>query len=194
VISKHRSRADVSESWADSNLREPMLDILKRAEIKPWPKLFHAMRASCETDLVKSGYQLKDVTVWMGHSYKVAETHYLRTQEEEFARAVKNGAKKPDNNESHINNNLKTQDTNNFPSTKKTVQKPGLQAAAGHCTTEPRNAKSPCFTGFCESVQHGAIDEIGQVGLLQLYYLSGNNHFFKNHWRNYWRALIQVVP
>ena len=75
VISKHRSRADVSDSWADSNLREPMLDILKRAKIKPWPKLFHAMRAACETDLVRSGYQLKDVTAWMGHSYKIAEKH-----------------------------------------------------------------------------------------------------------------------
>jgi len=26
------------------------------------------------------------------------------------------------------------------------------------------------------------------------YYLSGNNNIFKNHWRNYWRALIQAVP
>ena len=40
VISEHRSRADVSKSWANSNLREPMLDILRRAKIKPWAKLF----------------------------------------------------------------------------------------------------------------------------------------------------------
>ena len=79
-----------------------MLDILKRAGIKPWPNLFHAMRASCETDLVACDYLLKDVIVWMGHSYKVAEKYYLRLREEEFARAVNLGAKKPDNNESII--------------------------------------------------------------------------------------------
>ena len=166
VISNHRSRADVSESWADSNLREPMLDILKRAKIEPWPKLFHAMRASCETDLVAANYHLKDVTVWMGHSYKVAEKHYLRQQEEEFNRAIKSGAKKSDNNESRINNVPQTTDVNDYPSTKKTVQKAVLQAAAGHCMTEPRNAKGPCITGSCDSVQHGANSEIGQVGLI----------------------------
>ncbi len=78
VISRHRSKADVTDDWAACNLREPFLDILKRAGVAPWPKLFHAMRASCENDLVDAGYPLAAVTAWMGHSTKVAEKHYLR--------------------------------------------------------------------------------------------------------------------
>jgi len=166
VISKHRCRADVSDSWADSNLREPMLDILKRAKIKPWPKLFHAMRGSCETDLVQDGkYPLKAVTTWMGHSYKVAEKHYLRVTEDEFDRAVKFGAVKSGNNASVIN--LDTQNTgeSDFSPSAKAVRNPVLQASARGCLTEPRKTKSPYFTGFCDSVQQRATDLIGQVGL-----------------------------
>jgi hypothetical protein len=169
VISRHRSRADVSDSWADSNLREPMLDILKRANIKPWPKLFQAMRASCETDLVRGGYQLKDVTAWMGHSHKVAEKHYLHTLEDEFDRAVKFGAKNGAKNagETAPESNCPTQnsDASDFSSSKKTVRKAVLQTPAGDCTEKPRNAKSPQNTGSCKSLQLGATCTIGQVGL-----------------------------
>ena len=165
MISKHRSRADVSDSWADSNLREPMLDILKRAKIKPWPKLFHAMRGSCETDLVQDGkYPLKAVTTWMGHSYKVAEKHYLRVTEDEFDRAVNFGAVKSGNNASEINMDVQNVDINDVLGTEKTVQNPVQQAPVLSCMTEPRKAKSPCFTGFCNSVQPRATDLIGQVG------------------------------
>jgi Integrase len=166
VISKHRSRADVSDSWADSNLREPMLDILKRAKIKPWPKLFHAMRASCETDLVQDGnYPLKAVTTWMGHSYKVAEKHYLRVTEDEFDRAVKFGAVKSGNNVSAINMDMQNAGESEVLPADKPVQKAVQQASARGCLTEPRKTKSPYFTGFCDSVQRRATDLIGQVGL-----------------------------
>ena len=123
------------------------------------------MRAACETDLVRSGYQLKDVTAWMGHSYKVAEKHYLRVLEEEFDRAVKNGAIQPDDNKSEINNALQLPNTSDWQPTKKTVQKAVQQPPARDCMTKPRNAKTPCFTGSCNSLQHRANQDIAKAGL-----------------------------
>ena len=35
----------------NKNLRTQMLRILRRAGVKPWPRLFHNLRASCQTDL-----------------------------------------------------------------------------------------------------------------------------------------------
>jgi hypothetical protein len=35
----------------------------------------------------------------------------------------------------------------------KTVQKAVLQAPVLSCMTKPRKTKSPCFTGFCDSVE-----------------------------------------
>ena len=172
VISEHRSRADVSKSWANSNLREPMLDILKRAKIKPWAKLFHSMRGSCETDLARdNNYPLKAITSWFGHSYNVAEKHYLRVTDEEFDRAVKFGAVKTGNNVSAINMDVQNVDINDVLGTEKTVQKAVQQAPVLSCMTEPRKTKSPCFTGSCNSVQHGATGLIGQVGLI-IFFLS----------------------
>ena len=121
------------------------------------------MRATCETDLAEK-HSLKAVTEWMGHSYKVAEKHYLRVQEDEFDRAVKNGAIQSDDNESVFNHALQLPNINELPSAEKTVQKVVQHPPARGCTTKPRNAKTPCFTGSCNSVQHSATGIIGQVG------------------------------
>lgn len=97
VISTHRGQADNPEAfgktgWACCNLGKPFKDILRGAGIPVWPKPFHAMRASCETDLIKAGYQIKEVAGWMGHSPEIAVKHYLRHCKESFDRAVSHGA------------------------------------------------------------------------------------------------------
>jgi hypothetical protein len=101
----------------------------------------------------------------MGHSYKVAEKHYLRVQDEEFDRAAKFGATKPDDNKSEINNALRLSDVNDFFPTKKSVLNPVLQAAERNCTTEQQKSKSLNFTGSCNSVQQGATPQIAEAGL-----------------------------
>ena len=71
---------------SNTNLRTRLLKIINRAGVKPWPKLFHNLRASCETDLAKV-HPIKAVCDWIGNSITVAQRHYLQTTEEDFERA-----------------------------------------------------------------------------------------------------------
>ncbi len=88
----HELNGDKSEfaitRYRDSNinLRTRLLKIINRAGVKPWPKLFHNLRASCETDLAKI-HPIKAVCDWIGNSITVAQRHYLQTTEEDFERA-----------------------------------------------------------------------------------------------------------
>ncbi len=68
------------------NLRTNLLRIINRAGLTPWPKLFHNLRASCETDLMRE-FPAKPVTDWLGHSVSIAHQHYLMTSEADFDRA-----------------------------------------------------------------------------------------------------------
>lgn len=79
VIKRRRS--------ANINLRTQLLRILGRAKVKPWPKLFHNLRASCETDLAKI-HPIKAVCDWIGNSIDMAARHYLQTTDEDFERAI----------------------------------------------------------------------------------------------------------
>jgi len=71
-----RSRAQTSRGFRNCNLRTPFVKILRRAGIQPWPDLFHALRKSCETDLVRS-FPLPQVAKWLGNSSLIAYRHYL---------------------------------------------------------------------------------------------------------------------
>ncbi len=73
-----------------SNPSTPMLRAMRDSGIEQWPRIFHALRASCVTDLAGS-HPLADVAAWMGHTRTVAAKHYLRATEASFASAtVKN--------------------------------------------------------------------------------------------------------
>jgi integrase len=87
VVTRHRSQADSPEGWRNSNLRTRFNKMIRRAGLKPWPKPFHAMRASCETDLLEK-HPLQAVARWMGHSAKVAVANYLRVRDEHFDAAT----------------------------------------------------------------------------------------------------------
>ena len=49
----YRKAAMRPGGWANANLRTQLLKILKRAGVEPWPWLFHSMRASRETELLR---------------------------------------------------------------------------------------------------------------------------------------------
>ncbi len=70
-----------------TNLRTQLERIIKRAGVKSWPKLFHNLRASCETDLAKI-HPIKAVCDWIGNSVTVAQRHYLQTTEADFDKAA----------------------------------------------------------------------------------------------------------
>ncbi len=54
---------------------------------QPWVKLWHHLRASCETDLMKH-HPLHVVCKWIDNSPTVAERHYLMVQDEDFENAI----------------------------------------------------------------------------------------------------------
>jgi integrase len=71
-----------------TNLRTGLMKILKRAKIKPWPKLYQNLRSSRVTELRDKGFRVNIVALWMGHSVKVADENYDQLLEEHFRQAA----------------------------------------------------------------------------------------------------------
>ena len=65
------------------NLRTQFERIIAKASVKPWPRLFHNMRASCATDWVER-FPAHVVAGWLGHSPMIAAQHYLQTRDAHF--------------------------------------------------------------------------------------------------------------
>lgn len=65
------------------NLRTHFRRIIARAGAKPWPRLFHNLRASCATDWVER-FPAHVVAGWLGHTPLVAARHYLQTRDAHF--------------------------------------------------------------------------------------------------------------
>ena len=72
-----------------TNLRTQLQRIISKAGVKPWPKLWHNLRASCQTDLARV-FPLKSVCDWLGNSALVAMTNYIQSTESDFQRAIGN--------------------------------------------------------------------------------------------------------
>lgn len=69
------------------NLRTQFERLIARAGLKPWPRLFHAMRASCACDWVER-FPGHVVAGWLGHSPLIAARHYLQTRDVHFDMAT----------------------------------------------------------------------------------------------------------
>lgn len=67
-----------------------MQKIVRRAGLQPWPRLFHNLRASRETELVEK-YPVQVVTGWLGNTPSVAMRHYLMTTQQHFDAALRDG-------------------------------------------------------------------------------------------------------
>ena len=88
-----RNRPPVLKSgagWANANLRTRFEKIIKRAGLKPWPRLWHNLRASRQTELADQ-FPAHVVCQWIGNSEAVAREHYLSVTSEHLQRAI-NGA------------------------------------------------------------------------------------------------------
>ena len=83
VITRYRGK--------NSNLRTQLLRIIRRAGAQPWPKLFHNLRASRETELTEQ-YPLHVVCAWIGNSQQIAAKHYLQVTGEHYEKAAQNAA------------------------------------------------------------------------------------------------------
>ncbi len=71
---------------ANVNLRKGLLSLLRKAGVEPWPRLFHNLRASRQTELAAS-FPLHVVTAWIGNSERIANAHYLTVTDADFDRA-----------------------------------------------------------------------------------------------------------
>ena len=71
----------------NQNLRSQLTKILRRAGLKPWPKLWQNLRASRQTELAED-FAPHVVCQWIGNSQQVARKHYLQVTDEHFAKAV----------------------------------------------------------------------------------------------------------
>jgi hypothetical protein len=72
---------------ANANLRTQLLRIIRKAEVSPWPKLFHNLWGSRATELVAE-YPTHVAAAWLGHSALVAQKHYWQVTETDFERAA----------------------------------------------------------------------------------------------------------
>jgi integrase len=85
---EYRRRADGPRGWNGCNLRTTFLKIVRRAKLVPWPRLWHAMRASCESDLA-AAFPLATVTKWLGNTPAIALRHYVDATDADFDRAAR---------------------------------------------------------------------------------------------------------
>ena len=70
-----------------TNLRTQMQRILKRAGIKPWPKLFQNLRSSRQSELIKV-HSMEMACEWIGNTPAVALKHYLQITDEDYEKAL----------------------------------------------------------------------------------------------------------
>jgi integrase len=69
------------------NLGTRMQKIVKRAGLTPWPKLFHNLRATRQTELAQT-FPEHVACEWIGNSLAVAREHYLRVSDADYVKAI----------------------------------------------------------------------------------------------------------
>ncbi len=72
---------------ARCNLRTRLQKTILRAGLGIWPKLFHNLRATRQTELMEH-YPAHVVCAWLGNSQAIAAKHYLQVTEDHFEQGV----------------------------------------------------------------------------------------------------------
>ncbi len=108
---------------ATANMRTQFERIIRKAGLTPWPRLFHNLRATRQTEL-SDRFPQHVVCQWLGNSEQVAGRHYLNTTTAHFSQALENDA----------------------PTTRKTTR--AGATGAGADGREPKSQqKTPCIQG-----------------------------------------------
>jgi len=69
------------------NLRKNLEQIIEKAGLKTWPKLFQNLRATRQTELCEQ-WPEHIVCTWIGNSQQVARKHYLQITEKHYEKAA----------------------------------------------------------------------------------------------------------
>lgn len=87
VDERMRASSQGKAGWRNCNLRTTFEKIIHRAGLTPWPRLFHNLRSSRQTELAEQ-FPSHVVCSWLGNSEDIARKHYYQTTDEHFARAI----------------------------------------------------------------------------------------------------------
>lgn len=73
------------------NPHTQMVRLIHRAGLEPWPRVFHNLRGSRQSELVTE-YPISTACAWLGNSRLVAAGHYLTQTDADWQRAIGGGA------------------------------------------------------------------------------------------------------
>src|SRR5262249_821553 len=146
--------------------------IIRRAGLEPWPRLWHSMRASCETDLARQ-FPLAVVAKWLGNTQAVAMRHYVDVTDADFERAV--GAEVAQNTaqQAHAgyrgdpqSSKAEFEKSQKLPiaaSSRDTVQMLIMEAAGIEPASRNRSTKaSTCVVDCLISLPHSPVDRVAR--------------------------------
>lgn len=125
----------------DANLRRRMMHIVRKAGFKTWPKIFHNLRASRQTEL-EDRFPTHVVCEWLGNSPEVARDHYLQTLDSHFERAVNSCVQKPTQQLQQVAQNdakpaTSDNETDSVKSVSLAMNSQGFASVAGRRHTSP---------------------------------------------------------
>jgi hypothetical protein len=114
---------------SNANLRTKLHRIIRKAGLVPWPRTFHNLRATRQTELAER-FPGHVVCAWIGNSERVAQNHYLQVTDAHLALAVKEPAEKAAQNPAHATAETTGTDGKSSDDTnEKTPVFPGLSVA-----------------------------------------------------------------
>ena len=87
VLPSLRKPGAANGDWRSVNLGTMFGKIIKRAGLVPWPRAWHNLRSSRQTELTET-FPSHVVTAWLGNSERIAEKHYLQVLDTHFEKAV----------------------------------------------------------------------------------------------------------
>lgn len=81
----------IGKNPAECNLRTQLERIIERAGVTLWPKLWHNLRSSRQTELTEV-FPAHVVSAWLGNSERIAAQHYLQVLDSHFEKAARQSA------------------------------------------------------------------------------------------------------
>ncbi len=87
IDSRYRRAAIGPSGWRNVNLRTRFRHIIAAAGLQEWPRLFHNLRSSRQTELVER-FPSHVVCGWLGNSEEIAKAHYYQITDAHFTQAT----------------------------------------------------------------------------------------------------------
>jgi integrase len=125
------------------NLGTQLKRFIKRVGLTPWPRVWHNLRASCQTEL-SARFPLHVVCTWLGNTTTVATQHYLTVRESDFDTAIQ--PTKADSGErlqKALQHTAEMPRTGSHGAKSDNSQSPIFQAFASECELVPTSGMPP---------------------------------------------------